>query len=57
MKTAPFVAAAAMLIAAAPHAAADSAQATIDALQSQGYVVMEKCHIYLMVLAMIDDGH
>jgi hypothetical protein len=39
MKTAPFVAAAAMLIAAAPHAAADSAQATIDALQSQGYVV------------------
>jgi hypothetical protein len=39
MKTASLVAAGAMLIAFAPNAAADSAQATIDALQNQGYIV------------------
>jgi hypothetical protein len=36
---ASLVAAGAMLIAFAPNAAADSAQATIDALQNQGYIV------------------
>jgi hypothetical protein len=39
MKRAALVAAGAMSIAFAPNAAADSAQATIDALQNQGYVV------------------
>ena len=39
MNPASLVAAGAMLIAFAPNAAADSAQATIDALQNQGYVV------------------
>ncbi len=36
---ASFVAAGAILIAFAPDAGADSAQATIDALQDQGYIV------------------
>ena len=39
MNPASLVAAGAMLIALAPNAAADSAQATVDALQSQGYIV------------------
>ena len=39
MNPASLVAAGAMLIAFAPNAAADSAQATVDALQSQGYIV------------------
>ena len=39
MNPASLVAAGAMLIAFAPNAAADSAQATIDALQNQGYIV------------------
>jgi hypothetical protein len=36
---AALVAAGALLIAFAPNAAADSAQATVDALQNQGYIV------------------
>ena len=39
MNPASLVAAGAMLIAFAPNAAADSAQATVDALQSHGYIV------------------